>query len=93
MSEIQGKALCGKCRVPVQGPDDPKENTVFSCPECGQSDTYANILAEVGQHFRDMTARRLNAQMANMARSSKMISVKGFDVPSRDYRFISDVEL
>lgn len=92
MSEVQAQALCGKCKVPVQGPDEPADDSVFACRECGRSDTYANILEEVGNHFRDMAALALNAQMERVARSSKMISVTGFEVQPREYRFISSVE-
>ena len=32
--------LCGKCKVPLTVPDDPKPDDMVTCPKCGASDRY-----------------------------------------------------
>ncbi len=88
MSKIEAKVLCGKCLVEVQGPDEPSDDSIFTCPECGRSDTHAAIVEEVGNYYRDMVAKKLDDQMKDITRRSKFISVEGFNPPDREYRFI-----
>lgn len=87
----QAQVLCGKCRVVIQGPSEPTDDSIFSCPECGASDTHANVLKEAGDYFRDSAARSLQTQMKEMARHSKMMTYKGDEIPDREYKFILDI--
>ncbi|RCW80937.1 hypothetical protein [Phyllobacterium bourgognense] len=82
------QVLCGKCKVPIQGPTEPTEDSIFKCPDCGASDTHADVMKEVGEYFHDTTARTLQSHMKKAARSSKMITYKGKDVADREYKFI-----
>ncbi len=35
---------CGKCRVPLKGPSNPKPNDLLTCPQCGsQIETKAAV--------------------------------------------------
>lgn len=87
-------ALCGKCLVAAKGPVEHDDDSIFSCPECGRSDTLANIMSEIGDHARDQVAKQLNDQMRRAQKSTGFIQikVKPFDEPERNYRFVSDFE-
>ncbi len=90
MSADTQNILCGACRVPIKGPADGKAENVFTCPECGRSDTRENVLKEVKAFVTEMAERHLQESMRKAARSSKMLQFKGKPIPKKSYRFITD---
>ncbi len=42
--------LCGRCKVRLDVPADPHDDSIVCCPACGESDTLHNALREAGRH-------------------------------------------
>jgi hypothetical protein len=70
MTKVESRVLCGPCRSDLTGPENHTDESVFSCPKCGQSETYGNILKEAHAYFKDSVARHLDGQMSKMARGT-----------------------
>ncbi|MEX0956965.1 MAG: hypothetical protein WDZ83_17340 [Rhizobiaceae bacterium] len=85
-------ALCGKCKVALQGPAQPEPESVFTCPECGESDTYENVVRIAGEFFHEQSARFLQEKARSVAAGSKFITFKGEPIPKRQHRFVVDLE-
>ena len=90
MSKVSAHILCGACRCDITGPDDHTDSSVFHCPQCGRSDTHADIIEEVQAYFTDSTARALDLKLQEMTRGSSFMKVtQKFDPPQREYRWIA----
>ena len=87
------EALCGKCKVPLEGAAKANDQTVFSCPKCGRSDTRKNVMREVAKHAEELMARHFHERMRGIARGSKLVQFSGKPIPKRSYRFISNLKL
>jgi hypothetical protein len=84
---------CAKCNVALKGPADPKPQDAFSCPSCGVSDTFENVMFEVKQYAKDRVAQNLNAKLMDVAKNSKFIKITTNSSQHRNYRFIVDMDL
>lgn len=93
MGTDQVSALCGACKVPLEGPADGNDQSVFSCPRCGRSDTRKNVLREVAKHVEEVTARHFQQSLRSGLRGSKFIELEAKPIPHRSYRFVSDLKL
>lgn len=93
MGESIKPALCGKCRVALEGVVNPEPHSVFSCPACGEKDTYENVVRIIGEYAHDEAARFLHKKAHDVARRSKFISVKSKPIPNRTHRFIVELDL
>jgi hypothetical protein len=93
MTDDAQSILCGDCRIPIEGPADGQGDSVFSCPSCGRSDTYENVLKEVKAFFTELAQRSLQKSMRKAARGSKMLQFKGKPIPEKTYRFITNHKL
>lgn len=85
--------LCGTCRAPARGPDNPSPDDQISCGECGQSDRYEDVLKSVQQHAEDVTAHAMGKMMRRIAAGSKFMTVTGGTHRVGSYRWISTLEL
>ncbi len=85
--------LCGSCRVAVEGPADPNAQDVFSCPDCGQSDTYKNVMASVKAFATELAARSLQESLRKSFRGSKSIQLTTKPIPKTTHRFVVDLKL
>ena len=47
MSNNEITVKCSKCNTPLEGPSNPKPNDIISCPKCGNSDKFNNIMKEI----------------------------------------------
>lgn len=90
MSTDTQSILCGSCRVPIQGPADGQDDSMFSCPSCGRSDTREGVLKEAKAFVTDLARRSVQDSMRKAARGSKMLQYKGKPIPKKTYRFITD---
>jgi hypothetical protein len=90
MTTTQARILCGKCRSDLTGPENHTNDSIFTCPECGQSEKFGLIVKEAQEYFADVVKARLDKQLEDIAASSKFITVTKFDPPKRTYRFILD---
>jgi DNA-directed RNA polymerase subunit RPC12/RpoP len=86
-------ALCGKCKVLLEGPVEAQADSVFSCPRCGEKDTLENIMLVLKEYTEEFTARFLQEKMRSVARGSKLINYRGNRIPERSHRFIVDIDL
>ena len=93
MSADTRSILCGDCRVPIEGPDDGKDDSEFVCPECGRSDTRKNVLHEVQNFVTDMAQRSFQESIKKAARGSKLLQFEGRRISKRKYRFVTELKL
>lgn len=85
--------LCGACHVAVKGPTDPKPEDTFSCPSCGRTDSFENVMASVKAFVMEVSHRHLQESMRQAARGSKLIKFESKPVPKGDHAFIVDLKL
>jgi predicted RNA-binding Zn-ribbon protein involved in translation (DUF1610 family) len=90
MSPDTQSILCGACRVPIEGPADGEDKSVFSCPRCGRSDTRENILKEVKAFVTELAQRSLQESLRKAARKNKMLQFTGKPIKKKVYRFVTD---
>jgi hypothetical protein len=77
--------LCGRCNVRLDVPADAGDDSIVSCPACGESDTLKNALREAGEHF----AHKLLSRMLRGADSES--SAPGAEPrPALYFRFVED---
>lgn len=84
---------CAPCQVPLQGPADPKSDDVFTCPNCGQSDTFENVLTEVQDYMADKVLEQTTRSLGSAFRGSKYVKVTATRSPKRSFRFMIDFDL
>lgn len=93
MSRDTHTVLCGKCRVQVEGPGNPKDHDVFTCPSCGRSDNFKNVMRSVAAFVQEVTSRHLQESLRKAARGNKFIKVTSKPSPKRIHPFIADLKL
>ena len=59
MVESAPKIGCNRCKVPLSGLRDPQGSDLLTCPNCRISDTYDNVMLELGQRTADALRRAL----------------------------------
>jgi len=82
--------LCGACRVPIEGPANPKSDDMFTCPECGRSDTLKHVIDSATAYVIELAQLRLQESMRKAARGSKLMKFEGKPIPKKTHRFITD---
>lgn len=87
------KILCGSCRIPVEGPANPDTQDVFSCPKCGRSDTFKNVMASAKAFVTELAARSLQETMRKGLGGSKFIKIESKPIPKKSHRFITDMKI
>lgn len=92
MAAQNAQIKCAKCKIPLQGPRNPKPQDRFSCPKCGIGDSYQNVMREVGNQAEDYLANRITQAMRNATRGSKHLKFTEKPRAKRSYRFIVDVK-
>lgn len=85
--------LCGSCRVPVKGPAEPKEQDAITCPSCGRSDNFKNVMASVHASVQELAGNALQKIIRESVGRSKVIQVKTKPIPKGDYPFVVDLKL
>ena len=85
--------ICSRCKVPVQGPEEPASDDIISCPECGVSDTFDKVFKEVEAWTVDMMEASLDKSLREVARGSSVLSVSGSPKSVGRYRFITTMKL
>lgn len=83
---------CGRCEVPLERPIDSDHKVLFTCPNCGESDTRENVLREVHEYVQEQAAKDLEKTMAGIAKGSAILQFTPSRRPQRRYRFIVDLE-
>ena len=84
---------CGSCKVPLEGPANPKPQDKFTCPRCKRSDRFDKVMREVSKYVEDQAANHLIGGFEKALRGSKTFQVKKQPRPHRSYRFIVDLNL
>lgn len=89
MSSDTHQILCGRCKVPLQGPTEAEDEDVFSCPSCGESDTRTEVLRVTAQYIQEVTARALQEKLRKSLRGNKFIKATGKAIPRRSHKYIT----
>lgn len=71
------QALCARCRVPLERVAEPNLDNRFTCPGCGNGDTYDAIMGEVGDYIAAVTLQTIGDAEA---------------VTDRQWRFVAEVK-
>ena len=80
--------LCGKCRSDITGPKDFDNDSVFTCPKCGKSDRYEDIVQEAQAYMEAKVTEGIDKQLDGIASSSRFITVTKSPRTHRDYKWI-----
>ena len=85
---------CAKCDVVLQGNVvDTQSNDRFSCPSCGEGDTYENVMREVGDSALDQMGDAFTKTIKSALRGSKHLTFKEKHRPKKSRRFFIDLSL
>lgn len=79
------QVLCGRCRVPLEGPAEPTPDDRYACPVCGEGDRFEVVMSEVTQSVAEVTKPTVGEEGALNGNSAALPN-------SRWRRFIADVE-
>ncbi|MBL4692637.1 MAG: hypothetical protein JKY92_04840 [Magnetovibrio sp.] len=94
MSGSTNQIKCATCNIALAPPsNDPQPHEIVSCPECGVSDTYENIIQEVKEYATEQAGDKLSSMLESTAKKSKIMSFKKERRPKKNYRFIVDLDL
>ena len=93
MTDNTQRILCGKCKIPLDGPPDGNNDTVFSCPSCGASDTRARIFEITSEQAQELAMRHLQKITRESFGGNKLVKVSMKPVPEKTYKFIIDGDL
>ena len=72
MSTTQ-RILCGPCKSDLTGPAEFDNDSIFTCPACGQSDRYKHIVNEVACYSEELVAEHFEQKMAAIAQGNKFM--------------------
>ena len=82
---------CAKCKIPLQGPTNPKPQDRFSCPKCGIGDSFDNVMREVGDQAREHVANLTAKMLRDATRGSKHLKFTEKPRAKSARRFIVDL--
>jgi hypothetical protein len=82
--------LCGKCRVPVDGPSKPAPEDMLTCPKCGEKDTFAKVMEDIRAYAVDRIGSGVQQALKKATAGKKSLTYKPAPRQSRSYRFILD---
>jgi hypothetical protein len=85
--------LCGKCRVPVEGPAEPQDHDMITCPACGRSSNFKNVMKSVSAFVQEAAGRSLQESMRKAARGSKVMKFTGQPIPKGSHPFVVNLKL
>jgi hypothetical protein len=90
MSTAQ-RILCGPCKSDLTGPAQFDNDSIFTCPTCGQSDRYEHIVNEIACYTQEVVAEHFEQKMAAIAQGNKFMTFTPSErPPKRTFRFILD---
>lgn len=85
--------LCGTCNVGIEGPTDPNPDDTMTCPSCGRSDNFKNVMVSVEKHSLELMEQKLQDTFESGVRGSKFIKFEGKTVPKCGHPFITNLKL
>ncbi len=83
---------CAKCKVPLEGPDDARADSLIACPSCGMGDTRENVEREVAEYMASGVSQALDAMVEGFALGLGQSSNLEGPRAERVFRFIIDEE-
>jgi len=92
MTDQSVSILCGTCRVAVEGPTEPQDESAYSCPFCGNSDNFKNVMASVKAFTEEQMSRSFDKMARDKFRGS-IVQVSSKPAPKRFHPFITDLKL
>jgi hypothetical protein len=84
------RILYGPCRSDLAGPAEFNNDSIFTCPTCGQSARYEDIVNEAGAYAEDVVADHLEKKMAGIVQGNKFMTYTPSTRPKRTFRYILD---
>ena len=93
MSEQTTTILCGSCRIPVEGPADPQDQDVISCPSCGHHDTFENVMVSLKAFSEEFAANFLQESIRKATRKSKFIKATLHPIKKGNHPFVVDFKM
>ena len=93
MDEQTQTILCGACRIPVEGPANPKAQDMISCPTCGRSDNFENVMRSVEACITELTSHHLQKTIRETVGRHKFIKITTKPVPHGNHPFVVDLKL
>jgi hypothetical protein len=83
---------CALCKVPLEGPDDARPDSLIACPSCGAGDTRENVEREVDEYAASRVSQALDAMVEGFALGLGQSSNLEGPRVQRTYRFIIEDE-
>jgi hypothetical protein len=80
---------CGYCETPLKGPADPRCDSVFKCPSCGQAEKSDNVKRIVAEFLRASARNKIEGMLRAVTTRGEGLTYS--DAPSSRvvYRFIA----
>ncbi len=93
MTTTTQQVLCGQCKCAVETVADPKADDKVTCPQCGRSDRFDNVMDSVKGYVGELAAQHLSDMMRKTARSNRFVKVTVNQRPERRFDWIcTDLE-
>lgn len=90
MSTTTQAVLCGSCKCAVETVSNPKPHDKVSCPRCGRSDRFDQVMATVREYVLHLTKKAMSEAFAKAARGNRFVKFKAQHVPHRTFRWMTD---
>lgn len=81
--------LCGACKCAAKTVPDPKSHDQVTCPRCGRSDRFDNVMRTVNEHIAHGASKMLHDGLTKAVRGSKFIKVTGQRPGYRSFRWVA----
>ncbi|MBO6781990.1 MAG: hypothetical protein JJ899_01740 [Alphaproteobacteria bacterium] len=85
------QALCAKCRIPIEGPENASPQDIFSCPKCGTQDRLEVIEKEIAEFTEEAIAQRMSDVLKKATKGSKNLTFNERPRAKKNFRFIVDL--
>ena len=78
---------CNTCKVPLEGPAEPKPQDVFTCPSCGLSDTHEAVMREISDVAFELLSHGVQKELVAVTKG-KGLEFKPNKLPNlKSHRF------
>lgn len=66
---------------------------MITCPACGRSDNFKNVMRSVSAFVEEVAGRHLQEALGKAVRGSKLLKVTSKPIPKGNHPFIADFQL
>lgn len=82
--------ICGQCGAPVEGSENPRNEDLSRCPNCGQEDTFRAVMTSVTDFTTAQMQNYLNDGLSRAVRGSKTVKFAPGKRPKSQFRWKVD---